>query len=274
MRILCQPFFFELAQRHAVFLEELDEMLAGDAAVLAAGDAVAAEPAGIEPFTHRPRRDLADLRDLAGGKDFFHGRHSSICCLLSPHASRPVRASQLADPSAQFAGLRGPSGCGNDCRRPPARRHCPSSGPGRAVPPGAAKVLPSRFKPSPLLGNQQSDPPGRKPPELCGPPRLTHKSAGLPPKYEKKPTTWRASADWPSYAFLSPCPGCHRLADDNGRALRTVPVLVAQRSGRSSNRMVQDRPTAWSEHVGLVGCKKWGSIPCSDVIVRGQTRAF
>ena len=72
-----QPFFLQLAQGHAVFLEESDEMLAGDAAVLAAGDAVAAEPAGIEPFAHRPRRDLADLRDLAGGKHFFHGRHSN-----------------------------------------------------------------------------------------------------------------------------------------------------------------------------------------------------
>src|SRR5262245_11612041 len=66
-----QPLFLEFAQRHPMFFQELDEMFAGNAPVLASGDAVAAEPAGIKPFTHRPRRDLADLRDLAGGKDFL-----------------------------------------------------------------------------------------------------------------------------------------------------------------------------------------------------------
>src|SRR5205823_11482864 len=75
---LVQAFLFKLAQGHAVLFEELDEVLAGNAPVLAARDAVAAEPARVEPFTHRPWRDFTDLRDLAGGKDFFHGRHSSL----------------------------------------------------------------------------------------------------------------------------------------------------------------------------------------------------
>ena len=74
---LMQPFLFKLAERHAVFFQEPDEVFARDAAVLAAGDAVTPEPARIEPLAHRPRRDLADLRDLAGGENFFHGRHSS-----------------------------------------------------------------------------------------------------------------------------------------------------------------------------------------------------
>ena len=75
---LVPPLLLEFPQRHAVLLEEPDQVLAGDAAVLAAGDAVAAEPTGIEPFTHRARCDLTNLRDLAGGKDFFHGRHSKL----------------------------------------------------------------------------------------------------------------------------------------------------------------------------------------------------
>src|SRR5207237_6796792 len=64
---LVQPLLLQFAQGHAVLLEELDELLAGDTPVLAAGDAVAAEPARIEPFTHRARRDFTDLRDLSGG---------------------------------------------------------------------------------------------------------------------------------------------------------------------------------------------------------------
>src|SRR5262249_13602487 len=82
------PFFLELAQRHAVLFEEADEVLARDPAVLAAGDAVAAQAAGIEPLADRPGRDLADLRDLAGGKDLLHGRHSITCLAESPPRPR------------------------------------------------------------------------------------------------------------------------------------------------------------------------------------------
>src|SRR5205085_7127478 len=66
-----QALFFEFAEGHAVFFEEFDKVLAGDAAILTAGDAVAAQAAGVEPLTHRPRRDLTDLGDLSGGKDFL-----------------------------------------------------------------------------------------------------------------------------------------------------------------------------------------------------------
>ena len=70
----------EVAQRHPVLLEEAQQVLAGDAAVLRAGDAIAAQAAGIEPLAHRPGRDLADLRDLAGGEHFLHNRglHSRV----------------------------------------------------------------------------------------------------------------------------------------------------------------------------------------------------
>src|SRR5262249_7633529 len=72
---LVPALFFEIAHRHAVFLEETDEGIAGDTAILAAGDAVAPEAAGIEPLGHRARRDLADFRDLAGGEPLPHCRH-------------------------------------------------------------------------------------------------------------------------------------------------------------------------------------------------------
>src|SRR5262249_6222393 len=70
--------------------EELDEVLAGDAAVLAAWDAVAAEPAGVKPLAHRSGRDFTDLGDLPGGKDFLHVGHSNLC-VLSPLPCRRLR---------------------------------------------------------------------------------------------------------------------------------------------------------------------------------------
>src|SRR5262249_27317711 len=73
---------------HAMLLEEADEVLAGDAAVLAAGDAVAAEPARVEPFAHRAGRDFADFRDLAGGEDLLHCRALRFSDLLSPRPGR------------------------------------------------------------------------------------------------------------------------------------------------------------------------------------------
>ncbi len=65
--------FFEFAERHAVFLEEPDELLAGDAAVLAAGDAIPLQAAGIEPFGDGAGGNLTDLGDLSGGEHLFHG---------------------------------------------------------------------------------------------------------------------------------------------------------------------------------------------------------
>src|SRR5262249_29876899 len=110
---LVPAFLFEFTQGHAMLLEELDEVLAGDAAVLASGDAVAAEPAGIEPLAHRSGRNLTDLGDLSGGKDFLHVGHSNLC-LLSPLPCRRMRV--------RLPGILHPMpgtpwsmrGCGND----------------------------------------------------------------------------------------------------------------------------------------------------------------
>src|SRR5262249_33090556 len=87
---LVPALFLEVAHRHAVLLEEADEGLPGDAAILAAGDAVAAQPAGIEPLAHRPRRDLADFRDLAGGEHLLHCRHSIF--RVAESSPRPATA--------------------------------------------------------------------------------------------------------------------------------------------------------------------------------------
>ena len=78
------PLLLELAQRHAVLLEEADEVLAGDAAVLAAGDAVAAEPAGIEPLAHRPGATLQIFATWPVVKTFFMAGTPKYALLLSP----------------------------------------------------------------------------------------------------------------------------------------------------------------------------------------------
>jgi hypothetical protein len=62
----------QVAQGHPVLLEEPEQVLARDPAVLRARDAISAQAARVEPLAHGPGRDLADLRDLAGGKHFFH----------------------------------------------------------------------------------------------------------------------------------------------------------------------------------------------------------
>src|SRR5262249_38552131 len=57
---LVPALLFEAAQGHAVVFQEADQVVAGDAAVLAAGDPVAFQLARIEPLADRPRRDLTD----------------------------------------------------------------------------------------------------------------------------------------------------------------------------------------------------------------------
>ena len=69
---------FEVAQRHAVLFEELDQILAGDATVLRAGDAVALEPAGIEPLADRAGGHFTDLRDLSSCEDLHRRLSSSL----------------------------------------------------------------------------------------------------------------------------------------------------------------------------------------------------
>ena len=68
---------FEVSQRHAVLLEEPQQMLAGDATILRAGDAISTQAARIEPLAHGPGRDFANLRDLAGCEHFFHVEDST-----------------------------------------------------------------------------------------------------------------------------------------------------------------------------------------------------
>jgi hypothetical protein len=72
---------FEVAQRHAVFLEELDQILARDPPVLRAGDAVTLEATRIEPFADRARGHFTDLSDLSSSEDLH--RRLSRCGLGS-----------------------------------------------------------------------------------------------------------------------------------------------------------------------------------------------
>ena len=62
----------QAVERHAVLLHEADELVERDAAVLAAGDAVAVQGAGVEPLADGSRGDVADLGDFAGRQDVFH----------------------------------------------------------------------------------------------------------------------------------------------------------------------------------------------------------
>ena len=63
---------FEVAQRHAVLFQELDQVLPRDAAILAARNAVALEPTRIEPFAHRAGSNFTDLGDLACCENLHH----------------------------------------------------------------------------------------------------------------------------------------------------------------------------------------------------------
>ena len=65
-------FVLEIAQRHAVLFEELDQIFAGNAAILTPRDAVALEATRIEPLAHSPRRYLADFGDLACRENLHH----------------------------------------------------------------------------------------------------------------------------------------------------------------------------------------------------------
>src|SRR5688500_7736922 len=68
---------------HAVLLHEADELVERDAAVLAAGDAVAVQRAAVEPLADSSRRDVADLGDLAGREDVFDFGGCAHRCILS-----------------------------------------------------------------------------------------------------------------------------------------------------------------------------------------------
>ena len=73
---------FEIPKGHSMLLEEPKQMLAGDPAILRAGNAISTQAARIEPLAHGPGRDLADLRDLTGCEHFFHVEDSTRPCLV------------------------------------------------------------------------------------------------------------------------------------------------------------------------------------------------
>src|SRR5690606_17273034 len=63
---------FEVAQGHAMFLQELDQVLARDTTVLGTGDAVALQPARVEPLADSARGHFADLCDLTSCEDLHY----------------------------------------------------------------------------------------------------------------------------------------------------------------------------------------------------------
>jgi hypothetical protein len=76
----------EAVQRHAVLLHETDQLIQRDAAVLAAGDAIPVQGAGIEPLADGSRCDAADLRDFAGGQNIFDlGRRRMVGAAAGAH---------------------------------------------------------------------------------------------------------------------------------------------------------------------------------------------
>ena len=68
-------FVFQVAQGHSMFFEELNQILAGDTAVLGTRNPVATQTAGIEPLADRARGHFTDLGDLTGCKN-LHRRLS------------------------------------------------------------------------------------------------------------------------------------------------------------------------------------------------------
>ena len=62
----------EIAQGHSMLLEKPQEMLPRYAPILRTGDSVTTQAARVEPLANGPRRDFANLRDLAGCKNLFH----------------------------------------------------------------------------------------------------------------------------------------------------------------------------------------------------------
>src|SRR3954465_1665256 len=80
---------FEVAKRHPVFFQELDQVFAGNATVLRAGDTVAFEATGIEPLADRAGGHFTDLRDLSSSEDLHRRLSSSLSCFVA--ASLAVR---------------------------------------------------------------------------------------------------------------------------------------------------------------------------------------
>ena len=77
-------FIFKLSERHPVLLQEPDQVLARDAAVLRAGNPVAAEATGVKPFADGAGCNFTDLGYLTSSEDRPH-------CGLSNHIRFRVR---------------------------------------------------------------------------------------------------------------------------------------------------------------------------------------
>src|SRR5216683_3534742 len=74
-----------------MLFEEANELVARNTAILAAGDAISLQTAGIKPFGHRARGDLTDFGHLAGGEHFLHGGLSSFTPRIAPSLRRGGR---------------------------------------------------------------------------------------------------------------------------------------------------------------------------------------
>src|SRR3954447_19951084 len=69
---------FEVAQGHPVLFQELDQIFAGNATVLRAGDTVALKATGIEPLADRAGGHFTDLGDLSSSEDLHRRLSSSL----------------------------------------------------------------------------------------------------------------------------------------------------------------------------------------------------
>ena len=148
-----------------MLLEEPQEVLPGDPAILRPRDAISTQAARIEPLAHGPGRDLANLRDLAGCKYLLHNRRLHSPCRvrgrggLPPTSGRePCRHDQAGAPVSRFvpppaAGgrprCRGPSNRSNPSPvlyRPGERRSCNPNRDSSFHPsrPGPSAALPVR----------------------------------------------------------------------------------------------------------------------------------
>src|SRR3954471_5924256 len=84
---------FEVAQGHPVLFQELDQIFAGNATVLRAGDTVALKATGIEPLADRAGGHFTDLRDLSSSEDLHRRLSNSLSCFRC----RFVRGEEAAD---------------------------------------------------------------------------------------------------------------------------------------------------------------------------------
>jgi hypothetical protein len=72
-----------------MLLHKTDELINGNAPVFAAGNAISAQSARIEPFAHGARGDIADFGDFAGGENVFYlAAHDHFLLFGTPGTTR------------------------------------------------------------------------------------------------------------------------------------------------------------------------------------------